>query len=219
MYYQKIPDAFMRKYGYDLEDIVVLKVPTGATWQVELVRNEINLGGTLLQKGWERFAEFYFIEKYYFLVFEYLGNSQFHVFIFDQTALEIEYPVDTNYDRNGYGGDSEHDDDGDEELEEEISATTASRGKGKRPREESASIEILLDDDEDHDTSASIGILLDDDEDNDTSGCKPKARSKKKLMIVPEKQRKNIVAKTDDTNSGCPKKNLNEGKGREPFNS
>lgn len=203
MYCQKIPDAFMRKYGYDLEDIVVLKVPTGATWQVELVRNETNLGGTLLQKGWERFTEFYFIEKYYFLLFEYLGNSQFHAFIFDQTALEIEYPVDTNYDGNGYGGGSEHDDDGDEELEEGISATTASRGKGKRPREESASIEILLD----------------DDEDNDTSGCKPKARSKKKLMIMPEKQRKNIVAKIDHTNSDCPKIFLKKGKGREPFNS
>ena len=45
----KIPGAFMRKKGRDLQHIVLLKVPTRALWQVELVHNG---NGTWLHKGW-----------------------------------------------------------------------------------------------------------------------------------------------------------------------
>lgn len=177
MYSQKIPDAFMRKYGRDLQDVVLLKVSTGASWRVELVHHENR--GTLLQKGWERFAEFYSIEKFYFLVFKYEGNSQFHVFIFDRTASEIEYPVQTNCDWSGSCS-PKPDRRGrsrvqtaakifnDDEEFEEISATVLGKNyqttralKRKTAREEDVSIEIL----------------------DEPSKCNPKSRPSHKLTV------------------------------------
>ncbi|KAL3525741.1 hypothetical protein ACH5RR_014113 [Cinchona calisaya] len=89
---RRIPTAFVRDYGESLEKVVLLKVPTGASWPIELLQNDV---GTWLQKGWREFAEYYSIQECHFLVFKYDGNSQFHVIIFDQSASEIEYPVET----------------------------------------------------------------------------------------------------------------------------
>lgn len=86
----RIPTAFMRDYGGSLKKVVVLKVPTGASWPIELLQTEF---GTWLDKGWKDFAEYYSIRECYFLVFKYGGDSQFQVIIFDPSASEIEYPV------------------------------------------------------------------------------------------------------------------------------
>lgn len=72
---------------------VLLKVPTGAEWRVELRKIH---GDIWMLKGWQEFGEFYWIKKHHFLVFSYEGNSQFHVIIFDKTATEIEYPIQPN---------------------------------------------------------------------------------------------------------------------------
>ncbi|KAI5652687.1 hypothetical protein M9H77_29874 [Catharanthus roseus] len=85
----RIPVAFMRKYGGDIQKTVILKVPSGASWKVELVDEE---SGIRLEKGWKNFAEYYSIKRAHFLVFRYDGNSEFEVVIFDLTATEIEYP-------------------------------------------------------------------------------------------------------------------------------
>nr|XP_027076057.1 B3 domain-containing transcription factor VRN1-like [Coffea arabica] len=87
----KIPTAFMRDYGESLEQVVVLKVPTGASWPIELLQTEF---GTWLDKGWKDFAEYYSIRECHFLVFEYCGDSQFQVIIFDPSASEIEYRLE-----------------------------------------------------------------------------------------------------------------------------
>ncbi|KAJ4843259.1 hypothetical protein Tsubulata_009862 [Turnera subulata] len=86
-----IPPRFTRKYGKDLPSTVILNVPTGATWRVELVR----CGGAeiWLQNGWEEFADYYSLTYGHLLLFQYKGNHDFHVLIFDMSATEIEYPL------------------------------------------------------------------------------------------------------------------------------
>lgn len=179
----KLPYAFMRKYGHDLQDVVFLKVPTGSSWQVELVHYEDY--GTLLQKGWEEFSEYFSIKKFYFLTFKYEGNAQFHVSIFDQTALEIEYPGQTyrerirsgipTSDRRGrpHARTVPEISNDDEEFEvisatilEENDLTTRASKRKRALEEEDVSIEIL----------------------DDPSESKPKSRSSHKLTLT-EKQR------------------------------
>ncbi|KAI5665867.1 hypothetical protein M9H77_15720 [Catharanthus roseus] len=89
----KIPVAFMTKYGRKLKGSVLLKVPNGGSWRIELAHHGER---TLLQKGWKEFADFYSIETRFFLVFKYLGNSQLRVLIFDINGVEIEYPSHEN---------------------------------------------------------------------------------------------------------------------------
>ncbi|KAL7101252.1 hypothetical protein ACP275_08G043800 [Erythranthe tilingii] len=85
----RIPASFRRRYGQTLPGRVLLKVPNGSGLEVELVQSD---GETLIQKGWREFKERFSIGFGYFLMFEYNGESQFDVVIFDTTASEIEYP-------------------------------------------------------------------------------------------------------------------------------
>ncbi|CAI9108714.1 OLC1v1008391C1 [Oldenlandia corymbosa var. corymbosa] len=85
-----LPTSFMERYGDSLGKVVVLKVPTGAEWRVELRR--IN-GETWMRKGLQEFGEFYSIELYHVLVFRYEGKSRFSVVICDKTTFEIDYSV------------------------------------------------------------------------------------------------------------------------------
>ncbi|KAJ4843262.1 hypothetical protein Tsubulata_009865 [Turnera subulata] len=85
-----IPPRFTRKYGRGLPSQVLLSVPTGATWRVELVR----CGGEIwLQNGWKEFADYYSVTYGHLLLFQYKGNHDLHVRIFDTSATEIEYPL------------------------------------------------------------------------------------------------------------------------------
>ena len=79
----------MSRYGKNLSNIMFLKVPSGAVWQVGLKRGD---GEVWLDGGWREFVEYYSIGYGHFLVFRYEGNSIFHVLVFDMTASEIEYP-------------------------------------------------------------------------------------------------------------------------------
>ncbi|KAJ4838357.1 hypothetical protein Tsubulata_019997 [Turnera subulata] len=85
-----IPPMFTRKYGKDLPSTVILIVPTGATWRVELVRCGAEIW---LQNGWKEFADYYSLTYGHLLLFQYKGNYDFHVLIFDRSATEIEYPL------------------------------------------------------------------------------------------------------------------------------
>ncbi|PIN12338.1 hypothetical protein CDL12_15057 [Handroanthus impetiginosus] len=91
----RIPAVFRQRYGDSLPKSVFLKVPSGSSLEVELTQSN---GETWLQKGWQEFKERYSIGFGHLLVFQYNGNSQFDVLIFDTTAVEIEYPFDTNHD-------------------------------------------------------------------------------------------------------------------------
>ncbi|OWM66299.1 hypothetical protein CDL15_Pgr013516 [Punica granatum] len=89
-----VPKKFVRKYGKDLSlsNAVILKVPNGDAWEVELRKGASDVW---LQKGWLDFANFYSIKHGYFLVFKYEPGSSngFDVVVFDKSATEIEYPM------------------------------------------------------------------------------------------------------------------------------
>ncbi|KAK9038800.1 hypothetical protein V6N11_023653 [Hibiscus sabdariffa] len=84
-----IPRKFVKKYGNGLSNSVLLTVPSGDTWHVELTKSD---GVVWLQNGWQEVVEFYSLKNGYFLVFKYEGNGKFMLLIFDMSASEIEYP-------------------------------------------------------------------------------------------------------------------------------
>ncbi|KAK8674024.1 hypothetical protein V6N13_112330 [Hibiscus sabdariffa] len=84
-----IPRKFVKKYGNGLSNSVLLTVPSGDTWHVELTKSD---GVVWLQNGWQEVVEFYSLKNGYFLVFKYEGNGKFLLLIFDMSASEIEYP-------------------------------------------------------------------------------------------------------------------------------
>ncbi|CAL1353278.1 unnamed protein product [Linum trigynum] len=94
-----IPVRFVRNFGEGLSSSssATLKVPSGLSWAVDLVRDEI---GVWFGNGWQDFAEFHSLEYGHFLVFEYKGCSLFSVVIFDKTATEIVYPITRTCSRN-----------------------------------------------------------------------------------------------------------------------
>ncbi|XP_050214729.1 B3 domain-containing transcription factor VRN1-like [Mercurialis annua] len=68
-----IPRKFVRLYGNNLPSSVVLKVPSGAKWKLDLVKSD---GEIWFQKGWQEFVNFYSIAYRSFLV------DHFQCFIF-----------------------------------------------------------------------------------------------------------------------------------------
>lgn len=79
----------MKKYGDKLSNPVLLKLPNGSEWPVELRRWD---GKAWFDNGWPDFSEFYSLRCGHWLVFQYEGNSKFNVFIFDRSCTEIDYP-------------------------------------------------------------------------------------------------------------------------------
>ncbi|KAF1884001.1 hypothetical protein Lal_00012961 [Lupinus albus] len=73
-----IPRAFTDKYGEGLPKTVILKAPNDEEWKVNLVKHD---GKIWFQEGWKEFAEYHSLEEGHFVVF-----------IFDMSALEIDYP-------------------------------------------------------------------------------------------------------------------------------
>ncbi|XP_058007704.1 B3 domain-containing transcription factor VRN1 isoform X1 [Hevea brasiliensis] len=105
-----IPRKFVRKYGNDLSSPVILSVPSGAIWRVELLKCD---GDVWLGQGWQDFSNYYSLEHGNFLVFKYEGDCQFHVLIFNKSASEIEYPCNNIYNAN-----PDHDELQDNKIEE-----------------------------------------------------------------------------------------------------
>lgn len=89
-----IPVKFMRRYGETLSNPVSVKLPCGLEWKMELRKFD---GRVCLHKGWPEFVKHYSIALGHFLVFRYEGNSRFHAFIFDKTAVEIDYPINLSH--------------------------------------------------------------------------------------------------------------------------
>ncbi|XP_048134570.1 B3 domain-containing transcription factor VRN1-like isoform X2 [Rhodamnia argentea] len=84
-----IPKSFLRRCGKDLSNSVLLKVPGGSAWTVEL--EKCNNDMVTLWKGWREFMEHYSIGHGHLLIFKYKGNSTFRVIIFNKSASEIDY--------------------------------------------------------------------------------------------------------------------------------
>ncbi|KAF9608860.1 hypothetical protein IFM89_011898 [Coptis chinensis] len=87
---QGIPKKFACKHRKYLPDVVVLKVPSGDVWRVEVKRVDEN-GVVWLQNGLQEFIEHHSISVGNFLVFDYDGKSQFDVHIFNMSGNEIDY--------------------------------------------------------------------------------------------------------------------------------
>ncbi|CAN1355271.1 B3 domain-containing transcription factor VRN1 [Linum perenne] len=95
---QFIPTKFLRKYGENLQNRVILKDPAGTQWPVELTNSE---GELWLDKGFPEFADFYSISHGYLVVFQlqirgddddHHDHDCFNVVVFDPCATEIDYP-------------------------------------------------------------------------------------------------------------------------------
>lgn len=85
-----VPIKFADVHGNELNDRVFLKVPSGLVWSVDLERRANRIW---LQNGWPEFAKHYSIRGGYMLLFNYLGDSQFDVYIFESSALQIDYSL------------------------------------------------------------------------------------------------------------------------------
>ncbi|KAI9180679.1 hypothetical protein LWI28_007150 [Acer negundo] len=85
----RIPEKFVRKFGYELSNVATLSVPNGRVWHVRLTKDGKKIW---FHVGWNDFVEYHSICVGYFLVFKYRKNSNFDVLIFDMTDCEIQYP-------------------------------------------------------------------------------------------------------------------------------
>lgn len=87
--YQGIPRKFVRRYGSELSSPVFLKMPSGAKWEIQLLKCDDEIW---LTNGWQEFVEYYSLAFGYFLIFEFEQNCHFNVIIMDKSASEIDYP-------------------------------------------------------------------------------------------------------------------------------
>ncbi|KAH9626877.1 hypothetical protein KSS87_002277 [Heliosperma pusillum] len=87
----RLPETFASAFGTEISEACHLTVPTGETHQVKLVKGNNKLW---FRDGWEQFADRFSIGFGYFMVFNYDGNSNFKVNVFDLTACEISYQCD-----------------------------------------------------------------------------------------------------------------------------
>ncbi|KAJ4963630.1 hypothetical protein NE237_023569 [Protea cynaroides] len=91
----EIPVEFVRKFGEELSDSAVLKVPNGKEWAVDLKKND---GIVWFHNDvWQRFIEYYNISVWYFIVFRYYGDSKFLAIILNHNGCEIKYPLQESH--------------------------------------------------------------------------------------------------------------------------
>jgi len=84
-----MPRKFVEKYGEGLPKAICLKTPNGAKWKLDLVKSD---GKIWFEKGWKEFAEYHSLAHGHLLLFKYQRNSHFLMYIFEKSALEINYP-------------------------------------------------------------------------------------------------------------------------------
>ncbi|KAL5788446.1 hypothetical protein ACOSP7_005395 [Xanthoceras sorbifolium] len=86
---KRIPEKFVRKFGDELSDVALFRVPNGRVWHVGLTKDGSKI---LFNDGWDDFVKYHSIGVGYFLVFKYGRNTNFDVLILGTTYCEIEYP-------------------------------------------------------------------------------------------------------------------------------
>ena len=86
---QRIPEKFARKFGDELSDVAMLRVPNGRVWHLGMTKDGSKIS---FNDGWHDFVEYHSIVAGYFLVFKYRRNSNFDILILDTTSCEIQYP-------------------------------------------------------------------------------------------------------------------------------
>ncbi|XP_021321796.1 B3 domain-containing protein LOC_Os12g40080-like [Sorghum bicolor] len=85
---QTIPKKFVANIREKISEQVILKVPNGKTYTVEVAEEQQN--ELVLRSGWAEFASAYELELGDLLVFTNNGNSHLTVRIFDRSACEKE---------------------------------------------------------------------------------------------------------------------------------
>lgn len=89
-YLQSIPNKFVERYGAAVPTTVMLQLPTGEQWRVEVEKREDEMW---LGNGLFEFAESLGINCGDFLMFDYdFNHSMFHMVVVQTSAAEIEYP-------------------------------------------------------------------------------------------------------------------------------
>lgn len=68
---------------------VCLKPPDGTKWKIHWTKHDDTIW---FQKGWKEFATNYSLNHGHLLFFEYKGTSHFDVHIFNNSAVEVDYP-------------------------------------------------------------------------------------------------------------------------------
>ncbi|XP_026398704.1 putative B3 domain-containing protein At5g66980 [Papaver somniferum] len=79
----KLPAAFINKLDEDLPKKGTLRDSTDKLWSVKVVKSGNDY---FFQNGWEDFVNHYTLQYGNFLMFNYHGNSRFHVSVFDYTT-------------------------------------------------------------------------------------------------------------------------------------
>ncbi|KAF7800761.1 B3 domain-containing transcription factor VRN1-like [Senna tora] len=85
----RIPREFLRRFGNDLSNEVMITVPDGLVWKMGL---EKSANEVWFCNHWQEFSKYYSISYGSFLIFKYVGNSNFCVVIIDMSSAEIYYP-------------------------------------------------------------------------------------------------------------------------------
>jgi hypothetical protein len=80
-----IPRNFVESYWNDVSNPISLKLPNGSDCKMYWVHQ----GDDIWLQNWKRFARS--LRCGDLLVFQYKGGSDFHVIIFDDSKLEIDY--------------------------------------------------------------------------------------------------------------------------------
>ncbi|XP_037497675.1 B3 domain-containing transcription factor VRN1-like [Jatropha curcas] len=110
MIFKSIPSKlFVKRLGIELSDIARtarLSLRDGKVWEVEVTKNDKYIW---FDKGWSDFVEDNSICHRYLLSFDYKGNSNFHVIIFDPSTFEINYPNSDFENENEKVGRENHD--------------------------------------------------------------------------------------------------------------
>ncbi|XP_065857012.1 B3 domain-containing transcription factor VRN1-like [Euphorbia lathyris] len=88
----KIPTKFVKLYGKELSSIATLAGPNGLKWVVELANIDSKLW---FHNGWHEFVDYYSIRAGHLLVFEYEGESNFYVRVYDLRVCEVSYPCNS----------------------------------------------------------------------------------------------------------------------------
>ncbi|XP_026396814.1 putative B3 domain-containing protein At5g66980 [Papaver somniferum] len=79
----KLPAAFINRLDEDLPKKVTLRDSTDKLWSVKVVKSGNDY---FFQNGWGDFVNHYTLQYGNFLMFNYHGNSRFHVSVFDYST-------------------------------------------------------------------------------------------------------------------------------------
>ncbi|PNX58164.1 B3 domain-containing protein [Trifolium pratense] len=90
---QMIPRSFVESYWKDVSNPISLNLPNGSDCKMYYW---VQQGDDIWLQNWKRFARS--LRCGDLLVFQYKGGSDFHVIIFDDSKLEIDYSSMRNND-------------------------------------------------------------------------------------------------------------------------